>query len=109
MSKIFIKDMDQYKQKDLAKKYKFTSGTQEKINEKELQGYLDQIKETGYFIVEHFINETYCHKIKDTVLPLFEFESGRNNFEGFKTLFWIDCTRQPKTYIFNPNYGKLGQ
>ena len=85
MTKVLIQDMDQYNQKELANKYKSTSGTQSKIDKDELAGYLKQLDDNGYFIIENMLDKEQCKKIKDTVMQLFQHESGRNNFEGYKT------------------------
>ena len=119
MTKVFIKDMDQYNHKDLANKYKSTSGTQSKIDKDELAGYLKQLDDNGYFIVENILDKAQCQKIKETVMPLFQHESGRNNFEGYKTqrlyatfektLVCNDLVDHPLVLnvldnIFKPNY-----
>jgi ectoine hydroxylase-related dioxygenase (phytanoyl-CoA dioxygenase family) len=85
MNGTVIADMDQYNQKELGKKYTSTAGTQEKIDATQLAGYMKQLDEKGYFIIENFLSKEKCNEIKDAVYPQFEYESGRNNFEGFKT------------------------
>ncbi|GAA5315690.1 MAG: phytanoyl-CoA dioxygenase family protein [Candidatus Pelagadaptatus aseana] len=119
MKKTIVKDQNEYFKAPLATKYQSTAGSQEKIDPELLSGYLKQLDENGYFIIENMISREQCQEIKQTALALFEHESGRNNFEGFKTqrlyatfektLICNDLVDDPLVLnvldeLFHPNY-----
>lgn len=119
MHKVIVEDINQYTQKELANKYKSTAGSQQVMDAVEITPYIEQLESNGYFIVENIISKEQCQLIKDTVMPLFEYDSGRNNFEGFKTqrlyatfektLVCNDLVDHPLVLnildqLFNPNY-----
>jgi len=117
--KRIVRDQDDYNSQDLAAKYKSTAGSQEKIDPEQLAGYMKEFEDNGYFIVKNMISKELCAEIKRTALALFEHDSGRNNFEGFKTqrlyatfektLICNDLVDDPLVLnvldqIFHPNY-----
>jgi ectoine hydroxylase-related dioxygenase (phytanoyl-CoA dioxygenase family) len=117
--KRIVRDQDDYNSQDLATKYKSTAGSQQKMDPEQLAGYMKEFEDKGYFIVENMISKEKCEEIKRTALALFEHDSGRNNFEGFKTqrlyatfektLTCNDLVDDPLVLnvldqIFHPNY-----
>ncbi len=85
MGRIVVGDIVEYSSVELAKKYTSTAGSQPKVPAEELDRCMDAVERNGYVVIENLISEELVAEIKEDLIPRFEFDSGRNNFEGFKT------------------------
>lgn len=85
MTRIEVRDVDEYARVELAKKYPSTAGSQAQASVEEVDRCMDALERDGYVVLEKLISEDLLAEIKEDLLPRFEYDSGRNNFEGFKT------------------------
>ena len=85
MSGIVVKDIEEYSSTELAAKYKSTAGSQRKVPVEEVDRCMEAIERDGFVVIENLISQDLVREIKEDLIPRFEYESGRNNFEGFKT------------------------
>ena len=85
MSRIVVDDVEEYRQTELAKKYPSNAGSQPKADPQEVDRCMEAVECDGYVIVEDLIAPESLSEIKDDLIPQFSYDSGRNNFEGFKT------------------------
>lgn len=85
MARIVVEDVEQYRTTELAKKYPSTAGSGPRAPEAEIDRCMEAVERDGYVIVERLIPEETLTRIKEDLIPQFEHDSGRNNFEGFKT------------------------
>lgn len=93
-------DVIAYGQTDLAKKYRSTAGSQASADPSLVEHCLERIEADGYVIVEDQVDRDLLDRIRADVLPRFEYSSGRNNFEGFKTERLYAVIE--KTFVCNP-------
>jgi ectoine hydroxylase-related dioxygenase (phytanoyl-CoA dioxygenase family) len=85
MGRILVEDIEEYAQVELAKKYPSTAGSQKQAPAEEIDRLMESVERQGYVVVENLISPDFVAEIKADLIPRFEHESGRNNFEGFKT------------------------
>ena len=85
MAGIVVKDIEQYSNTELAAKYKSTAGSQEAAPAEEVDRCMQAIERDGFVVLENLIPKDVVAEIKEDLIPRFEYDSGRNNFEGFKT------------------------
>lgn len=85
MGRIVVEDIEEYAQVELAKKYPSTAGSQPQAPAEEVDRLMESVERDGYVVIENLISTDCAAKIKEDLIPRFEHESGRNNFEGFKT------------------------
>ncbi len=85
MGRTVVRDVDEYGNVELAKKYPSTAGSQPQVPVEHVDRCMEAIERDGYIIIENLISPELVAKIKDDLIPRFSYDSGRNNFEGFKT------------------------
>ena len=85
MSRIVVEDIGEYSSVELAKKYKSTAGSQPQAPPEEIDRCMEAVERDGFVIIENLIPHEQIAEIKEDLIPRFEYDSGRNNFEGFKT------------------------
>jgi ectoine hydroxylase-related dioxygenase (phytanoyl-CoA dioxygenase family) len=85
MTRIVVKDVDEYGATELAKKYPSTAGSQPKAPKEDVDRCMKAVERDGYVVIESLIAPELVAEIKEDLIPRFVHESGRNNFEGFKT------------------------
>ena len=85
MSRIVVEDIEEYSSVELAKKYKSTAGSQPQAPPEEIDRCMEAVERDGFVIIENLIPPKLVAEIKEDLIPRFEYDSGRNNFEGFKT------------------------
>ena len=85
MGRIVVEDIEEYSSVELAKKYKSTAGSQPKADPNEVDRCMEAVERDGFVVIENRISPELIAEIKEDLIPRFEYESGRNNFEGFKT------------------------
>lgn len=93
-------DFNEYQTADLAGRYKSTAGTQEDVDSAQVESLMEKVNSDGYVIVENLIPKSELDEIKEVSLAHFEYDSGRNNFEGFATQRLYSMMRY--TDIVNP-------
>ena len=85
MQKIVLKDVSEYGRTDLAGTYRSTAGTQAAADPAMVQRCMADLERDGYTIVECLLPPEQVRAICDDILPRLTHDSGRNNFEGFRT------------------------
>ena len=85
MKRIVVEDVEEYGNVELAKKYPSTAGTQAEVPVEDVDQCMAALERDGYVIIEHLISPELAAEIKEDLVPRFVHDSGRNNFEGFKT------------------------
>ncbi len=85
MGRTVVRDVDEYGNVELAKKYPSTAGSQPQVPVEDVDRCMDAIERDGYIIIENLISPELVAEIKEDLIPRFSYDSGRNNFEGFKT------------------------
>lgn len=85
MTRIIVEDIGEYSSVELAAKYKSTAGSQPQAPKEDVDLCMAAIERDGFVIIENLIGKELVAEIKEDLLPRFEHDSGRNNFEGFKT------------------------
>lgn len=79
-----VADVDEYSRVELGARYR--ANAEPNIERPALTpAQIMALEQDGYVIIENVIPAHSCVAIRDCVRPLFEHESGRNNFEGFHT------------------------
>ncbi len=85
MGRTVVRDVDEYGNVELAKKYPSTAGSQPQVPAEDVERCMEEIERDGYVIIENLISPELVAEIKEDLIPRFSYDSGRNNFEGFKT------------------------
>jgi ectoine hydroxylase-related dioxygenase (phytanoyl-CoA dioxygenase family) len=85
MTRIVVKDVDEYGAVELAKRYPSTAGSQPEAPKEDVDRCMEAVERDGYVVIENLIAPELVAEIKEDLIPRFVHESGRNNFEGFKT------------------------
>ena len=85
MAGIVVKDIEEYSSTELAAKYKSTAGSQVKAPVEDVDRCMNAIERDGFVVIENLISKELVREIKEDLIPRFEYDSGRNNFEGFRT------------------------
>ncbi len=85
VGRIVVEDIEEYSSTELAKKYPSTAGSQAEAPAEEVDRCMEAVERDGYVIVENLISPELCAEIREDLIPRFEYDSGRNSFEGFKT------------------------
>ena len=85
MGRIEVDDIEQYSNTELARKYKSTAGSQLQAPLEDVDRCMEAVERDGFVVVENLISPELVAEIKEDIVPRFEYDSGRNNFEGFKT------------------------
>jgi len=85
MSRIVVEDIEEYRKTELAAKYKSTAGSQPKAPVEQVDRCVEALARDGFVVVENLIPPELVSEIKSDLIPRFEYDSGRNNFEGFRT------------------------
>ena len=85
MSRIVVEDIEEYRKTELAAKYKSTAGSQPKAPAERVDRCVEALARDGFVVVENLIPLELVSEIKSDLIPRFEYDSGRNNFEGFRT------------------------
>ena len=78
-------DVEAYSDAELARRYKSTAGSQPAAGPELVASLAHQLDEQGFVIIESLLPKKTMALIREAVMPLIEHDSGRNNFEGFKT------------------------
>ncbi len=85
MGRTVVRDVEEYGSVELAKKYPSTAGSQPQVPAEDVERCMEEIERDGYVIIENLISPELVAEIKEDLIPRFSYDSGRNNFEGFKT------------------------
>lgn len=85
MARIVVRDVEEYGNVELAKKYPSTAGSQPEAPAEDVDRCMAALERDGYVVIENLISPTLVAEIKEDLVPRFTHVSGRNNFEGFKT------------------------
>ncbi len=85
MGRTVVRDVEEYGSVELAKKYPSTAGSQPQVPAEDVDRCMEEIERDGYVIIENLISPELVAEIKEDLIPRFSYDSGRNNFEGFKT------------------------
>ena len=85
MGRTVVRDVEEYGKVELAKKYPSTAGSQPQVPKEDVDRCMKEIELNGYVIIENLISPEFAAEIKEDLIPRFSHDSGRNNFEGFKT------------------------
>jgi ectoine hydroxylase-related dioxygenase (phytanoyl-CoA dioxygenase family) len=85
MGRIVVRDVEEYGNVELAKKYPSTAGSQPQAPAEDVDRCMEALERDGYVVIENLISPEQVAEIKEDLIPRFTYESGRNNFEGFKT------------------------
>lgn len=85
MGRIVVRDIEEYNRVELAKKYPSTAGSQPEAPAEDVDRCMQAVERDGYVIIENLISPELIAEIKADLVPRFEYDSGRNTFEGFKT------------------------
>lgn len=85
MGRIVVEDVEEFGTAELAKKYPSTAGTGPQAPAEDVDRCMEAVERDGYVIIENLISAELLAEIKQSLIPKFEYDSGRNNFEGFKT------------------------
>src|SRR5262249_18839064 len=85
MTKRVLADYREYRSAELADRYKSTAGSQEAVEADVTARELGVVERRGYVVIENLLAKDKVEEIRRDVVPRFEFDSGRNNFEGFAT------------------------
>ncbi len=85
MSGRVFEDYREYRNAELAHKYKSTAGTQEAVDPAIVDRDLAEVERIGFVIIERLVPSAVLEEIRADVMPRFQYRSGRNNFEGFAT------------------------
>jgi hypothetical protein len=85
MGRTVVRDVEEYGSVELAKKYPSTAGSQPQVPMEDVDRCMKAIEHDGYVIIENLISPELAAEIKEDLIPRFSYDSGRNNFEGFKT------------------------
>jgi ectoine hydroxylase-related dioxygenase (phytanoyl-CoA dioxygenase family) len=100
MTRTIVEDVRDYRRRDLAAKYRSTSGTQAQVDPARLDVLTSALDRDGYVIVENLIPAGEVEAIRADLMPRFEPLTGRNNFEGFATRRLYALIE--KTLVCNP-------
>lgn len=80
-----VADIDEFGAVELGAKFRADGGVAAESSLPPTPEQVAKLERDGYLIVENVIPPAVCEAIKAEVSTLFEHESGRNNFEGFRT------------------------
>src|SRR5262245_23371470 len=85
MSHRLFANSSEFLSAQLEGKYTSTAGTQAPIDPDVIERDLAHLARDGFVIIEGLITRDQCEAIRADVVPRFEHDKGRNNFEGFAT------------------------
>ncbi len=81
MKRIVVEDVKEYGRVELAKKYPSTAGTQVDVPVQDVDRCMESLERDGFVVLENLVSRELVAQMKADIVP----DSGRNNFEGFKT------------------------
>ncbi|MFN3399873.1 MAG: phytanoyl-CoA dioxygenase family protein, partial [Ferrovibrio sp.] len=85
MEKMIVKDVSQYFNAELARKYRSTAGSQDPVDAALIDGLMAQVERDGYVILHNLFTTGEAADMRAALEPHFHPHLGRNSFEGFGT------------------------
>jgi hypothetical protein len=85
MDKPVFDDLATYGTTDLAGTHRSTAGTQAAVDPALVDRAMATLDEQGFVVFERLLPEAMVEEIRADIMPRFQHEGGRNNFEGFAT------------------------
>src|SRR5690349_21768542 len=119
MAKKVLEGYREYLNAELADKYKSTAGSQVAVDSAMVDRDCAALERDGFVVIERLIDHAALEAIRADVMPRFQYNSGRNNFEGFatqrlyavleKTFVCNDLVEHPRILalldrVLEPNY-----
>jgi len=85
MEKMIVKDVSQYFNAELARKYRSTAGSQDPVDPALIDSLMAQVERDGYVILQNLFTAAEAAEMRAALEPHFHQHLGRNSFEGFGT------------------------